>query len=146
MTPPLEVVGGSKHTAWPQESDLAVKKCELSARRGLPVAHSGRAKANFWTTRRDTAVLMSLALVALLVAALLAVSLPASARTFEQQSPVSPVQQPTATLQASPAAAPEAAPPQASTSATKPPIPVWGLAAIMGVIGVIALVVGLRRR
>lgn len=105
-----------------------------------------RAKATLLTARRDTAALAALAVVALLLASLLAAGLPASARTVEQQSPVSPVQQPTATLETLPAATPEPAPPPAPSPTVTPPIPVWGLAAIMGIIAVIALVVGLRRR
>lgn len=115
------------------------------------MAKLNRAKATFLSSPRDTATLAALAAVALLLATMLVASLPASARTFAQQSPVSPLQQPTATLEPVPTATPPAPTPPAPTppapsSTIAPPIPIWGLAAIMGIIALIALVVGLRRR
>ena len=104
---------------------------------------------------KDVALLLVLAGLALGLAGLLAAGDPAMASNLSLQSPVSPVEQPAPTM--APAAEPAAAPgattmpalsPEAaeSPSDSQPPIPVGVLAGLMVVIGLVALVIGLRRR
>lgn len=101
-------------------------------------------------------MLAALAVIALALAWATTAGGAAQAGSLAQDSPIAPSQEqlsplPTATPLAEPPAAqpsptPAPAPQAPSTPAAEPPIPVAVLGAIMGVIGVAALLIGLRRR
>lgn len=109
---------------------------------------------------RELALLLILAAVALALAALLTQSGPALAGPLAQDSPlsplasVSPVAEPSATpapptatsVPATGAPPTPPAPANPPEAAAGPPIPVAMLAAIMGVIGLAALGIALRRK
>lgn len=111
---------------------------------------------------RHLEVLALLAVMALALAVALSTGASQAARSLAQDSPVSPVEQtppaletatpePTATTLTAPTATPSPSPsseemlPEAAPI-PEPPIPVAALAGLMLVIGLIALVIALRRR
>lgn len=121
----------------------------LKLSRKLPTLHS-----------RELAQLLVLATIALALAALLSQSGPALAGPLAQNSPVSPLASVSPVEEPSPTPAAPTPTPVPTTSASPtpeipaeapgtaagPPIPVAFLAAIMGVIGLAALGIALRRQ
>ena len=93
--------------------------------------------------RRELALLLALALLALAVSVLMTAGRPAAAGPLHQDSPVSPVDSPLPTPSDGPVLpTPQ---PDETPGTMRPPIPVPVLAGIMLAIGAVALVVGVRR-
>lgn len=106
--------------------------------------------------QREALILAALAVAALVIAWTLMAGGAALAGPLRQDSPVAPPQEqlsplPTAApavepAQPAPAATPTPEPQPVPPTAAQPPIPIGVLIGIMAVIGLAALIIGLRRR